>query len=87
MGHLILRLIVGAESVRSRPPLNHVHFSRLPFVRGLTSTTELADDSDILQADKILLEEDSRSQSPAEHVEKSEAEQGGWLESDDIEEF
>lgn len=77
------------ESARSRPPPNHHLFSALPFERRVVSNAELADDNDVMQEDRMLLEQEAPAPSlgEREEVEKTEAELGGWLESDEIDEF
>ncbi|THH01957.1 hypothetical protein EW026_g827 [Hermanssonia centrifuga] len=72
-----------AGSTDTRPPLSHRRFSRMEFTRDSSGLTELADEGDMGQ-DSVPVDDDDRYCAQGE---KNEADRGGWLEGDDIEEF
>ncbi|KAI0689660.1 Rad17 cell cycle checkpoint protein-domain-containing protein [Cytidiella melzeri] len=81
MGGLLKASDVSGSKV-FKPPPTHQRFSRLVFTRGMTNVTDILDDKDVVPnttgEDEIDCEES--------RVDPEKA-PGGWLESDDIEDF
>ncbi|KAJ3520257.1 hypothetical protein NM688_g9188 [Phlebia brevispora] len=81
----VLRARDSADTLRMRPPSSHRLFSRLQFTRDASSSAEIADDQNIVQEDKMLFEENMPT--AGAEAAQSDADRGGWLDSDDIEDF
>ncbi|KAH8096805.1 Rad17 cell cycle checkpoint protein-domain-containing protein [Cristinia sonorae] len=81
-GVLKARDMIGHKA--STAPSSHRLFSRLQFSKGPSGLTELADEADDAQQDALLMAESEDAAGP-DRVQESEADLGGWLEDDDIE--
>ena len=67
----------------SKPPPIHKLFSRMEFIRGGSGVNaQLLEEADIAEAGQYFDEDETETRSMTK-----EQQQGGWLDSDDIEEF
>lgn len=69
-----------------RPPRTHRNFSRLDFVAGMSSSMDIVDDQDV---GYIAVDDEEMSNTVGSQGTNAEIQKdlGGWLESDDIEDF
>ncbi|KAI0084967.1 Rad17 cell cycle checkpoint protein-domain-containing protein [Irpex rosettiformis] len=77
----VLKAYDMAGSTSFKPPHTHRKFSRLEFVRGTTTVTDPVDDKEVTSD---LLDVDGDGEERRDDPEKAP---GGWLESDDIEDW